>query len=351
MKKRPLLRFCIGLLIAVLLLAPLSWMLGDGVSYPSLPGGGYRSISARDAFGSVELHPAFADFSDFILPWKDTVNRVITPVLSLDFVCRQNRTNTASIVDGLNFVADASSREEIFYPIYTDAERAADPSLEETGLLLIRGEPGKPVAVLTSGGAFTSVCLFLESFPVGNILHQMGYTVAMPKYRVDPDFHFKTDDPTEREAAATADFARAVSYLFENQEALQIDMKDYSVWGFSAGGRTTWFWGLDDEHGYAAHGLPAPAAMVLVYSGWYDEARAGHYGAMPPCYFAWLPEDDVIGPENAAGIARMIEELQALGIPCGESRYYQAKHGFGEGRGTDAAGWIEKAVGFWEARR
>ena len=129
MKKRPLLRFCIGLLIAVLVLVPLSWMLGDPAAYYSLPGGGYRPITARDAFGSVELHPAFADFSDFILPWKDTVNRVITPALSLDFVCRQNRTNTASIVDGLNFVAEASAGEEIFYPIYTEEERAADPSL------------------------------------------------------------------------------------------------------------------------------------------------------------------------------------------------------------------------------
>lgn len=350
MKKRPALRFFIGLLAAVLLFAPLSWILGDPVASYRIPGG-YRSISARDSFGSVERHPAFSDFSAFILPWKDTVNQVVTPALSLDFVCRQNRTNTASIVDGFNFVAEASQREAIFYPIYTEAERAADPSLEETGLILIRGEPGMPVAVLTSGGGFSSVCLFMESFPVGRVLHRMGYTVAMPKYRVDPAFHFQTDDPAERERTANADFSRALAFLFENQQSLWIDMTDYSVWGFSAGGRTTWLWGLDEECGYAAHGLPAPAAMVLVYSGWYDEARAGHYGAMPPCYFAWLPEDDVIGAENAAGIGRMIDELRTLGIPCEESRYHQAKHGFGEGRGTDAEGWIEIAVSFWETQR
>lgn len=120
MTKYPLLRFLIGLLIAVLVLAPANWMLGVQVSDYRQPGGGYRPITGRDSFGSVERHPAFSDFSDFILPWKDTVNQLFTPGLSLDFVCRQNRTNTASIVDGFNFVVGASQREQIFYPIYTE---------------------------------------------------------------------------------------------------------------------------------------------------------------------------------------------------------------------------------------
>lgn len=34
-----------------------------------------------------------------------------------------------------------------------------------------------------------------------------------------------------------------------------------------------------------------------------------------------------------------------------EHPYYEARHGFGEGRGTDAEGWIEEAAAFWENPR
>lgn len=338
-------------IVAALLLALIvacSRILGaNSVKYFN-EDGSFRHISAKESFRYAENHPAFIEFSSFIQPWKDKWNLLTTPYESIDFVCRLNRTNTASIVDGFNFVIDAAGQGDIYFDYYTDEERAADPTKEETGLIFVPGDKDKPVAFLTSGGAFKSVCLFLEGFPVGNKLHELGYNVVILKYRVDPSLKDMEEAKRVQEPIANEDFSRAVQFCFDHQKEWGVSMDDYSVWGFSAGGRTTSLWGLDNDYGYEAHGLPAPGAMVLVYSGWYDPDYAGQYGTVPPTYFAWLPNDDVIGQENISGIEEYMAELSRLGIPYEADEYYTAKHGFGEGRGTDAEGWIRKAVAFWE---
>ncbi len=327
------------------------WILGKPATYGNADGS-FRHITARDSFASVERHPAFSDFSSFIQPWKDALNQTVTPRLSMEFVCLQNRTSISSILDGLNRVVDAQQAGNLTYcDFYTDAERAAEPDKEETGLILLRGKPDMPVAILASGGAFKSVCLFLEGFPVANKLLEQGYNVAVLKYRVNPNAGGDFDTITaEQGPIANEDYARAIHFLFDRQKELGISMDGYSVWGFSAGGRLTSMWGLDNAFGYAANGLPAPQAMILVYSGWYEPQYEGLYKAMPPTYFAYLPDDDVIGAEYAVRIPAFIDYLDRQGTPTAFDTYYTAKHGFGEGRGTDAEGWINHAVAFWLAQ-
>ncbi len=327
------------------------WVLGKPAAYENADGS-FGHITARDSFASVEQHPAFSDFSSFIQPWKDALNRIVTPRLSMEFVCMQNRTCKASILDGLNRVVEERQSGNLTYcDFYTDAERKAEPDKEETGLILLRGKPDMPVAVLASGGAFKSVCLFLEGFPVANKLLEQGYNVAVLKYRVNPNAGGDFAETTAVQGPiANEDYARAIRYLFEQQDALGISMEGYSVWGFSAGGRLTSMWGLDNAYGYAANGLPAPQAMILVYSGWYEPKYEGLYKTMPPTYFAYLPNDDVIGTEYAARIPHFIDYLNKQGTPTAFNAYYEAKHGFGEGRGTDAEGWIDHAVAFWLAQ-
>lgn len=339
------------LILAAGLFAFGSYALGRNSGSYYNEDGSYRHLSGEDSFAYAENHPAFAEFSSFIQPWKDAINLAVTPKQSLRFVCDLNHTNTESIIDGFNFVVDAAAEGQIYYDFYTEEERAADPTKEETGLIFIPGEPDAPAAFLTSGGAFKSVCLFLEGFPVGNILHQAGYNVFILKYRVDPDNNHDINPSNPQEKYANEDFGRALQYIFDNQDMFQVNMDGYSVWGFSAGGRTTFLWGLDNDYGYGHYGLPAPAAMVLVYSGWYDSQFEGQYGTVPPTYFAWLPKDDVIGADNVNGIQQYIDFLRGQGTTIGEHPYYEAKHGFGEGRGTDAEGWIAEAAGFWEKQR
>lgn len=341
----------IALALVVALIVAAKQILGrNGHTYYN-EDGSYRHITETDSFKYVENHPAYAAFSAFIQPWKDTVNQIVTPLQSIRFVCGLNHTNTASILDGFNFVMDASAEGQIYYDYYTEDERAADPTKEDTGLIFIPGEKDAPVAFLTSGGAFKSVCLFGEAFPVGNILHQAGYNVFILKYRVNPDIGTFEETMAYQEKYANEDFGKALQFIFENQETFGVNMEGYSVWGFSAGGRTTFLWGLDNDYGYEHYGLPAPVAMVLVYSGWYDKQFEGQYGTVPPTYFAWLPNDDVLGEKLAGEIQQYIDLLKDQGTPMQEHPYYEAKHGFGEGRGTDAEGWIAEAAKFWETQR
>ncbi len=340
---------CIGAVLFVALLAGARFFFGrNGRPYYD-SNGSYQHITADDSFNWVESHPAFAEFSSFIQPWKDKANQIVTPLQSIRFVCTLNHFNVDSILDGFNFIIDAVEDGSLVYrDFYTQEEQTADPAKDETGLIFIPGDPGAPVAFLTAGGAFKSVCLFGEAFPVGNVLHQMGYNVFMLKYRVNPDGSTAKESMDYQEQYANEDFGRAMQYIFEHQDEYGVDMENYSVWGFSAGGRTTFLWGLENEYGYAHYGLPAPAAMMLVYSGWYDAQFEGQYETVPPTYFAWLPNDDVIGQSNADAIQTYINLLKEQGTTVSDHAYYEAKHGFGEGRGTDAAGWIDEAVAFWE---
>ena len=48
----------------------------------------------------------------------------------------------------------AHAGETVFYDIYTEAEKAADPAKADTGLFFFRGEPGAPFALCNAGGGF-----------------------------------------------------------------------------------------------------------------------------------------------------------------------------------------------------
>jgi acetyl esterase/lipase len=47
-------------------------------------------------------------------------------------------------------------------------------------------------------------------------------------------------------------------------------------------------------------------------------------------------------------VERRVENLRNAGVEVEYRRYRNAGHGFGLGMGTDAEGWIEDAVQFWE---
>ena len=88
---------------------------------------------------------------------------------------------------------------------------------------------------------------------------------------------------------ACEDLARAIAFLYENADELQIDMTDYSLWGGSAGARMAAWLG---SYGTAAFGedeYPVPAAVIMQYTGLSQVT-----GNEPPTY-------DCVG--NSEGIA------------------------------------------------
>lgn len=76
----------------------------------------------------------------------------------------------------------------------------------------------------------------------------------------------------------------------------------------------------------------------------------GHseYTTDDPPTFACVGEQD--GIANWRVMQRRIDALAAADIPVEFHHYPTLGHGFGLGIGTEAEGWLEEAVAFWEAQ-
>lgn len=53
----------------------------DGEYYDA--DGKYRKIIEKKSFRYLENHPAFKEYKDYIIPWKDPLNKRVMPYLSL----------------------------------------------------------------------------------------------------------------------------------------------------------------------------------------------------------------------------------------------------------------------------
>ncbi len=90
--------------------------------------------------------------------------------------------------------------------------------------------------------------------------------------------------------------------------------EDYALLGYSSGGHLAGLFG-SEEYGYRNYGVPKPGALLLGY------------------------------PAQRPALTRTLKEHH---IPYKEVIYRRATHGVGTGINTDAEGWINDAVAFWE---
>lgn len=241
-----------------------------------------------------------------------------------------NNIDPDKTVEIANYFKDhASAGETIFYDIYTDEEKAQDPEKEDTGLFFFRGEPGARFAVCNAGGGFAYVGAMQDSFPHALELSKQGYNAFALIYRPGAQ-------------TACEDLARAISFIFENAEQLQVDTSCYSLWGGSAGGRMAAWLGSYGPAEFGGDDLPQPGAVIMQYTGHTD------YTENDPPTYACVGEDD--GIANWHTMEQRLEQLSALGIPTEFHHYPGLGHGFGIGTGTAAQGWVDEAIAFWEAQ-
>lgn len=116
----------------------------------------------------------------------------------------------------------ARQKETVFYDIYSDAEKAADPRKKDTGLFFFKGRKGAPFAVVNAGGGFVYVGAMHDSFPHAYELSKRGYNAFALIYRPGAQ-------------TACEDLARAISLIFAHAAELGVDTKHYFLWGGSAG--------------------------------------------------------------------------------------------------------------------
>ena len=274
----------------------------------------------------VMADPVFADYGRLLFPvqrgyWSgETLEQ-----LRLTYYNNIDPDETVAIV---NYLHDAaSSGQQIFFDIYTEAEKANDPRKQATGLFFFRGNPGSRFAICNAGGAFAFVGAMHDSFPHALELSKMGYNAFALIYRPGAQ-------------TACEDLARAISFIFANASEFGVDTDCYSLWGGSAGGRmAAWVSG----YGTAAFGgdnLPKAGAAVIQYTGLSDYSRDD------------VPTYACVGSNDGIAYWRTMQArlngLSSLGIPTEFHVYEGLSHGFGLGTGTVAEGWINDAVKFWE---
>ena len=237
-------------------------------------------------------------------------------------------------VEICNYLKDhADAGETIFYDIYTDAEKTADPAKRDTGLFFFRGEAGAKYAICNAGGGMVYVGAMHDSFPHALELSKMGYNAFALNYR--PGFDTAMDD-----------LARAVAFITDHANELGVDPNGYSLWGGSAGARMAAAVGNAD--GLAAYSgrndLPKAAAVIMQYTGYQTVSSAD-----APTYACCGTSDGIANYRTME--SRLNTLTSRYGIPTEFHAYDGLPHGFGIGTGTVAEGWINDAVSFWEANQ
>lgn len=284
-----------------------------------------NAYTAETRIADVMADPVFGDFGQLIFPVNDGYWSGDT--LGDLRLTWYNNIDPAKTVEITNYMKDhAESGETIFYDIYTDEEKAADPAKADTGLFFFRGEPGERFAICNAGGGFSYVGAMHDSFPHALELSKMGYNAFALIYRPGAQ-------------TACEDLARAITFIFEHADELQVNTDRYSLWGGSAGARMAAYLG---SHGPAAFGgadLPQPGAVIMQYTGHSEYAETD-----PPTY-ACVGTND--GIANWQSMENRLQAMEQLGIPTEFHAYEGLSHGFGLGTGTVAEGWIYDAASFW----
>lgn len=270
--------------------------------------------------------PVFGDYGRLIFPVHNSYYSGETlGELRLTWYSHIDPDKTVEITNYMKSHAEAG--DTIFYSIYTEEEKAADPAKADTGLFFFKGEAGKPFAVCNAGGGWAYVGAMHDSFPHALELSKRGYNAFALIYRPGAQ-------------TACEDLARAISFIFAHAEELEVDTDCYSLWGGSAGGRMAAYLSSYGPAYFGGDDLPRPGAAVIQYTGHSDYTESD-----PPTYVC-VGENDGIASWRT--MENRIDRMSALGIDTEFHKYPDLGHGFGLGTGTSAEGWFDDAVAFWE---
>lgn len=296
-------------------------------------GNRYYHLTAADRIGDLVSHPAFVNFGHLILPWDNRAYDEEMPLRNIgSLLPYHSHVNPDRVVSALNhMIDDVSNGETIFYELYTEAEKRAEPARANTGLFFFRGRPGAPFAIIAPGGGFSYVGSVHEGFPYAVEISNKGFNAFVLRYRAGYGSE-----------VATQDLATAISFIFRHAEMLGVGIKDYSLWGSSAGGRMAAAIGSHGVRHFAGTNLPRPSAVVMAYTG------HSNYSSNEPATFVVVGEQDAIASPSA--IERRIDAWRRAGTEVEYHKYPNLGHGFGLGTGTSAEGWITDAIQFWEQR-
>lgn len=288
-----------------------------------------RHITVNDTVSFIINHSAFEGFGRYLMPWDNHNRNYDIPITQIGLLMPyHDYIRPQVVVDSVNYMIDEVSRGEIiFYDFYTQQDKDADPSKANVGLFFFRGNPGAPFVLLIPGGGFSYVGSLHEGFPLAVEIAKKGYNAFVIKYR-----------PSR--TLITSDVVAALSYIFDHSVSLGVSTNDFSLWGLSAGGTPVADISLSGMAAYGKADLPKPCMAVFLY------AWQPRFSQNDPAVFTAIGETDRIG--NVKRLEIEVRASQAAGANIEYHLFRNTGHGFGLGTGTNAEGWLDLAILFWE---
>lgn len=277
----------------------------------------------------IANHIAFQGFGELLSPGDNNsayYNTSLNDVGSL--MPYHSNVLPEVVLSSVNhMINEVNGGKTVFYNFYSNQRKQQDRSKAQTGLFFFRGEPDAPFAIVCPGGGFSYVGSLHEGFPLAQEISKKGLNAFVIRYRIGS------------EQRATEDLASAISFIFQNADKLGVSTEGYSLWGGSAGARMVGNIAMSGVSAYGGGNFPKPATAVIAYTG-----QSTYSASFPPTFITVAAND---GIANVNVVNRRVESLKAAGVEVEYRRFETAGHGFGTGKGTDAAGWMDNAIVFW----
>ncbi|WP_205741272.1 alpha/beta hydrolase [Geofilum rhodophaeum] len=254
----------------------------------------YNHLSINNFVRDIVNHTAFEGFGELLLPHDDNSSYYNTSLNNVgSLMPYHGHVVPNDVVGSLNrMIDDVNEGRNIFYDIYSEEQKQSNTAKGNIGLFYFRGNPGAPFTIICPGGGFSYVGSLHEGFPLAKVISEKGYNAFVLRYRIGG------------EQIATEDLAAAISFIFRNAEELGVDTDD------------------------------------IAYTG-----QSTFSGGFSPSFIAVAANDGIV---NINTVENRVANLRNAGVEVEYQRYETAGHGFGLGTGSDAEGWLDLAVEFWE---
>jgi acetyl esterase/lipase len=320
-----------------------------------------NNIIAKEKLSSILDRPEFKEHRKDINFAEDS-DGVQFGNMSLQEIAKMVGTwNAESMTEGMRYLSEKSKSGDVFFDLWTEADIIKDISKENTALMAFTVKKKSKFILICAGGGYASVASIVEGFPVAKRINELGYTAFVLKYRTGK--HTLAPNPMD-------DIAQAVRFIRENAERFNIDIEDYAVAGFSAGGHLAASFGLDHT-GYRHYDLPKPGTLILAYpvitmtDKTHSDSRKNLLGeknvhnqklinkysielnitsSFPPSFVWQCNQDNIVPIENTE---MLVKSLKKKGVPYAYEVIQSKAHGWGIGKGTEAEGWVDRAIDFW----
>ena len=199
------------------------------------------------------------------------------------------------------------------------------------------------------------VCSFVEGEPFAKELNKRGYHAFVVYYRTRE----KAVYPNPQN-----DLKLAIDTILAHADEWNVDINGWSLWGSSAGGHLAASYCLEKD-------VKKPSSLILCYpvismgeyahevsrrnilGPNYTEDLLKHLSIelsvnkdYPPTFIWHGSADQTVNPINSE---LLYKALKNVGVDCAYNLYEGVRHGAGVATGTNAEGWIDEAISFWQS--